>query len=118
MSGAKIGYFFAGLPRLPFAAAAFGRAFPLGTLAVNAIGSFFIGFLALKTQNFAEHWRLFLLAGLLAWFTTFSAFSHETMVLLGSKQFLLAGANVFFNVALSLIFVFAGYKTADFLSVL
>lgn len=92
--------------------AVFGRAFPLGTLTVNAIGSFCIGFLALKTQNFGEHWRMFLLAGLLGGFTTFSAFSHETMTMLNNRQAAHALLNIFLNVALCLLFVFAGYKAA------
>ncbi|MDR1124020.1 MAG: fluoride efflux transporter CrcB [Elusimicrobiota bacterium] len=94
------------------AAAVFGRSFPLGTLAVNAVGSFFIGFLALRTQNFGEHWRLFLIAGLLGGFTTFSAFSHETMTMFNNKQAAYALLNIFLNIALCLLLVFAGYKAA------
>lgn len=58
--------------------------FPWGTLLVNLIGSFAIG--ALLTLAF-EHellpapWRLFLVTGVLGGFTTFSAFSWESLSL-------------------------------------
>ncbi|MDR2839965.1 MAG: CrcB family protein, partial [Paludibacter sp.] len=53
------------------------RLFPLGTFAVNIIGSFVIGILfALIGKNaLSETWRLFLMAGICGGFTTFSAFS-------------------------------------------
>jgi fluoride exporter len=62
-----------------------GTGFPWGTLAVNLIGAILIGIvvemLALKT-NLAPEWRLFLVTGILGGFTTFSAFSLETSLML------------------------------------
>jgi CrcB protein len=86
------------------------RNFPLATLAVNAAGSFLIGFLSVFLQGSNERWRLFLSVGILGGFTTFSSFSHETMVLFNNNQFLHAVINVALNVFLCLLCVFIGFK--------
>ena len=55
-------------------------AFPWGTLTVNIVGSFLIGLLATladESGTFGPDTRLFLVAGVLGGFTTFSAFSLE-----------------------------------------
>lgn len=90
----------------------FKHPFPFATLFVNAAGSFLIGVLAvliLPSQNSA---RLFLIVGLLGGFTTFSSFSHETLLLIHSNQMFHAFLNIFLNVFLCLLFVFLGFKTA------
>lgn len=56
-----------------------GPAFPWGTLAVNAIGSFVIG--ALAGADVEGGARLLLVTGFLGGFTTFSAFSLEATML-------------------------------------
>ena len=56
-----------------------GPAFPWGTLAVNAIGSFIIG--ALAGADVEGGARLLLVTGFLGGFTTFSAFSLEATML-------------------------------------
>jgi fluoride exporter len=60
----------------------FGLAFPWGTLAVNLAGSLAIGVLAARVGPADESTRLLLGVGLLGGFTTFSAFSLETVRLL------------------------------------
>lgn len=63
--------------------------FPWGTLLVNIIGCFLIGLLygyAEKGQ-FPKEWRLFLATGVLGGFTTFSAFSNETVTLFNNGQY-------------------------------
>jgi CrcB protein len=58
---------------------------PLGTLAVNVVGCFgagFIAHLALTQSDFSPTTRAFLLTGICGGFTTFSAFSLETVRLL------------------------------------
>ncbi|MBL8908606.1 MAG: fluoride efflux transporter CrcB [Rhizobiales bacterium] len=66
------------------AARIFGTGLPFGTLIVNIVGSFVMGLLvewfALKTDP-GQHWRLFFTTGLLGGFTTFSAFSLDTALL-------------------------------------
>ena len=58
----------------------FGTHFPWGTLAVNVVGSAAIG--VLGALPLPQEARLFLITGLLGGFTTFSAFSLETELLL------------------------------------
>jgi len=63
----------------------FGAGFPVGTLSVNVVGSFAMGlliaWLALKAAGGGQNLRLFLATGVLGGFTTFSAFSAETVLL-------------------------------------
>jgi len=60
----------------------FGLAFPWGTLAVNVLGGLAMGMLAARVGPEQETLRLFLGVGLLGGFTTFSAFSLETVRLM------------------------------------
>lgn len=77
--------------------ARFGRAFPWGTLSINAIGSLLIGLLAILL---VERWevspavRLGLMVGLLGGFTTFSSFSLEVVQLLQTGALLRASLYV------------------------
>jgi len=60
----------------------FPSALPLGTLAVNVVGSFLIGVLAeVLAQEVPPLWRPLLITGFLGGFTTFSAFALEAMVM-------------------------------------
>src|ERR671919_2894811 len=59
-----------------------GPAFPLGTLAVNLVGSFAIGLvqgLAFEGLVLGEDARLFLTTGVMGGLTTYSAFSYESV---------------------------------------
>lgn len=81
-----------GVARLPRAAG-----FPWGTLGVNVAGSFAIGFvltLAFERGLVAPATRLFLVTGVLGGFTTFSAFSWETLVLVRDGHSLAAAGYV------------------------
>jgi CrcB protein len=69
------------------AALRLGAAFPVDTLAVNVLGSFLIGLVygwSEKAEDPAPAWRLFLTTGFCGGFTTFSAFSLESISLLKS----------------------------------
>lgn len=87
-----------------------GGAFPWGTLAVNVAGCALIGVLAafFPPAERGFPWRLFLLPGLCGGFTTFSAFSLETLGLWrtddGDKAMLYIAASV----VLCLLAVWAG----------
>ncbi len=60
----------------------FGLAFPWGTLAVNVIGGLAMGLMAARIAPDNENLRLLIGTGLLGGFTTFSAFSLETVRLM------------------------------------
>jgi len=65
--------------------AVFGPNYPWGTLAVNLIGGLLMGVLAGTVSRIGEGgetWRLLLGVGVLGGFTTFSAFSLDTMLML------------------------------------
>lgn len=89
-----------------------GRAFPYGTLMVNVLGSFFMGFLAIwlveRLNGQANFLRALLLIGFLGGFTTFSAFSIETLNLLESGDMLKALLNIVLSLVLCLCAVTAG----------
>lgn len=84
--------------------------YPLGTMTVNILGSFLIGlvFGLSERGNISMEWRLFLATGLLGGFTTFSAFSNETIGLIREGQFWIAGSYVIGSVLLGLLATFTG----------
>lgn len=89
--------------------------FPIGTLIVNALGCFLIGFIGevLEVrQLFTLQLRCFLFVGLLGGFTTFSAFSYETLALMRSDQMSTALLNIFLQLVLCISFVILGYLLA------
>lgn len=86
--------------------------FPWGTLTVNVLGSFLIGFifgLADQGKGPAEDWKMFLTVGICGGFTTFSAFSHENLMLLREGHLLQAFFYTVFSVALGLAAVYFAY---------
>jgi len=86
-----------------------GTLFPIGTLTVNVLGSFLIGFLYLYfEQTIAPLQKAMLVTGFLGALTTFSTFSLETMLLLQDGLHLKALLNILLNVTLSLLATFAG----------
>ncbi|MGH8496773.1 MAG: fluoride efflux transporter CrcB [Gammaproteobacteria bacterium] len=98
-----------------------GETFPWGTIAVNVIGSFVIGILAALAEPegrifISSSARQFLMIGLCGGFTTFSAFSLQTLALLREGDALRAGANVVLSVAFCLIAVWIGYVLASSLN--
>jgi len=85
-------------------------AFPLATLTINIIGCFLIGLVfGLGAKgNITPEWRLFLATGVLGGFTTFSAFSCETVHMLQNGQFSQAIVYVLASVLIGLLATFAG----------
>tara|TARA_R110002124_G_scaffold44656_3_gene135904 strand:+ start:5129 stop:5521 length:393 start_codon:yes stop_codon:yes gene_type:complete len=88
-------------------------AFPYGTFLVNVLGCFLIGFLlalfGIKSWG-NEELRLFVFAGVLGGFTTFSTFTNDSFLLFKEGEFLLGLANAGGQVILGLLFVWIGYS--------
>ena len=88
-----------------------GRHFPWGTLTVNVLGSFLMGFLFdLLTERWMvpPHIRSALLVGGLGAFTTFSTFSLETLNLVDRGEPLLALGNAMLSVVACVAAVWLG----------
>ena len=92
-----------------------GDSFPWGTLVVNVTGSFAIGILAAIAAP-GGRWlpgaREFLMVGVCGGYTTFSAFSLQTLNLLERRQWVAAGANVTLSCVLCLLAVWLGHTGA------
>ena len=91
-----------------------GSAFPYGTLSVNVIGSLLIGvffYLSSSSGRFemSDNMKQLLIAGFCGGFTTFSAFSLQTLLLIKENAWLRAGAYVTSSVALCMLFVWLGF---------
>lgn len=88
--------------------------FPFDTLFVNIVGSFLIGItlaLAVKYDILSRHTfgSFLFVTGFLGSFTTFSAFTRDTLILLLERYYTTAVLNIFLNVFLSLSMVIIGY---------
>ena len=88
-----------------------GTDFPAGTLAVNLLGSFLIGFLwyIFDKPHWSPEMRLFLFTGLLGGFTTFSTFTRETFQFFKIGDWKSAVTYVSISNILGVCLVFAGY---------
>jgi fluoride exporter len=88
-----------------------GTEFPYGTLIINVTGSLVMGliagYLAFKGDA-SQHWRLFLMTGILGGYTTFSAFSLDAALLYERGATGLAALYVLASVILSIGGLFAG----------
>lgn len=77
----------------------FGPGFPHGTLTVNIVGSFIMGFIVIYLERRGgTHFAPFMMTGILGGFTTFSAFSLDTIFLIEEGRIghalIYAGASV------------------------
>lgn len=93
-----------------------GAGFPWATLIVNVVGGFAIGLLMGLASAQDKTTILLLGTGVLGGFTTFSAFSIETLRLIERNDWTLAGVNVLASVTLSLAACAAGLALARSLS--
>ena len=99
------------------AARLFGETFPWGTLFVNILGSFIIGFFATVTGPDGKFLvgtipRQFVMIGICGGYTTFSSFSLQTLNLINDGEWLFVGANIVASVALCLFAVWLGHAAA------
>lgn len=85
-----------------------GPGFPAGTLAVNVAGSFLMGLLVVVLAGRGNALAPLLMTGLLGGFTTFSAFSLDTVTLWQRGQGAVALAYVAASVGLSLAALLVG----------
>jgi CrcB protein len=97
--------------------------FPIGTLFVNIMGSFIIGFFGTLTAPDSRFMagaatRLFVMVGICGGFTTFSSFSLQTLNLAQDGEWLYAGLNIGGSVILCLSGVWAGHVLASKLNAL
>jgi CrcB protein len=110
MVGANLRYLFS-----RFAVRQFGPVFPYGTLIINIIGSFIVGFFVIWTTERVlvdPRWRLLVVIGFCGSFTTFSSYAFESMSYFEHGQWGLMLANVFSNNVLCLAGSLAGMAAA------
>lgn len=91
------------------------NAFPYGTVIVNLIGCFVIGYLQglfLDRWTLRPEYRLMLLVGFLGGFTTFSSFGWDTMKLLQEQHYIRATVNVLASNVGGIALVIGGYALA------
>ena len=92
--------------------------FPFGTVLINVLGSFVIGYfgtLTLQSGKYpaSDNLRLFVMVGICGGFTTFSSFSLQTFDLMRSGGWGRALANVVLSVVLCVSAVAAGHLLAQ-----
>jgi CrcB protein len=115
-----IGSAFGGMARYwcsGIAAKLMGETFPWGTLIVNVVGSFIIGFFATLTGPDGRMFvgttaRQFVMVGLLGGYTTFSSFSLQTLNLLHDGEWSYAALNAGASVFMCLLAVWIGHSAA------
>jgi len=98
-----------------------GESFPSGTLVVNVVGSFVIGFFATLTGPDGRIYasstaRQFVMVGICGGYTTFSSFSLQTLTLVNDGEYLEAGANIGLSVVCCMLAVAAGHFLATSLN--
>ncbi len=100
-----------------WAARVLGADFPRGTILVNATGSFVLAALfVLPGSRLSPEVRLFLGAGVLGGFTTYSSFNTETLALVDQGSLGLAAANVALTVTGCLVAGLLGFAVGRFLA--
>ena len=93
--------------------------FPFGTLTVNIIGSFVLGFIIYSIsagKNISPEMRDFITIGMVGGFTTMSAFAYESFRLMELNQLMLFALNIALNVILCIAAIYAGKELALLIS--
>lgn len=99
------------------AARHWGETFPWGTLIVNVTGSFLIGLFGTLTApdgRWPVGWsfRVFFMVGICGGYTTFSAFSLQTLTLIHNREWFYATLNTIGSVAFCILAVWLGHVLA------
>lgn len=92
-----------------------GPVFPYGTLSINVLGSFIVGFFVVWTTErviIDPRWRLLVIVGFCGGYTTFSSYAYETMAFFEKGQWLLMAANFLSNNLLACFAALAGMALA------
>lgn len=95
-----------------------GDGFPWGTLAVNLIGSFAAGYLAIWLENrgpSALYWRAFLIVGIVGGLTTYSALMVDCLLLARSQRSGLLMGYLAATLIAGLALVWLGARTATWI---
>ncbi len=100
-----------------------GESFPWGTIAINIIGSFVIGFFGALTMPegalpASPNLRIFVMVGICGGFTTFSSFSLQTFGLARDGALFGAMGNVLASVTMCLLAVTLGHYSAERIGIL
>jgi CrcB protein len=85
--------------------------FPVGTLTINTVGSFFLGLIMYLSEYqgvFSDQTRILLTIGILGAFTTLSTFGYESFRLLDDSKLTLMAINVVSTVLFSMMAVYLG----------
>jgi CrcB protein len=101
-----VGGFFGAISRFllsTFLQRSFDTLFPIGTLGVNVLGSFIIGFAAMFfSQIIAPEFKALVITGFLGALTTFSTFSLENVNMLQDGDYFRFALNITLNIILTL----------------
>ena len=92
--------------------------FPYGTFLVNVVGCLLIGLIlgfTFKPHSLSNNFIIFVAVGFCGGFTTFSAFSLDSLRLIEQGEGLIALSNIFANVVVGLISAFIGMSIGRWL---
>lgn len=91
---------------------------PMGTVFVNLVGGFVIGFAIsyFANANISPNYKLFIVTGFCGAFTTFSTFSLEVLTLIQEGKLMVALSTIAIHVIGALIFTFLGMMSHHWLT--
>ena len=104
-TGAVLRYILSNLSKSFFASSIYG------TLSVNILGSFLIGYLInsnILKNNSEDFIKFFLIVGLLGSFTTFSAFSYESVSLIMERKIFISLIYILFSISVCILSAYLG----------